>query len=80
MPSGTVDLPSVEDNHDGTVCVKYEPREVGSHELAVKYNGEHVQGDDDDESLMIMILNIHAPTVNNHIMPIFVFSLASPNS
>ncbi|XP_034239661.1 filamin-A isoform X3 [Thrips palmi] len=44
MPSGNVDKPVIEDNRDGTVCVKYEPREEGLHELAVKYNGEHVQG------------------------------------
>lgn len=44
MPSGNVDVPIIEDNHDGTVSIKYEPREEGSHELNVKYNGEHVQG------------------------------------
>lgn len=44
MPSGNVDLPVIEDNHDGTVSVKYNPREEGVHELAVKFNGEHVQG------------------------------------
>ncbi len=40
-----VDKPIIEDNRDGTVCVRYEPREEGTHELAVKYNGEHVQGE-----------------------------------
>ncbi|XP_050314750.1 filamin-A isoform X2 [Anthonomus grandis grandis] len=44
MPSGNVDRPVIEDNHDGTVSIKYEPREEGVHELAVKFNGEHVQG------------------------------------
>ncbi|VEN52821.1 unnamed protein product [Callosobruchus maculatus] len=44
MPSGHVDIPVIEDNHDGTVTIKYEPREEGVHELAVKFNGEHVQG------------------------------------
>lgn len=44
MPSGNVDKPIIEDNRDGTVCVKYDPREEGLHELYVKYNGEHVQG------------------------------------
>jgi filamin len=39
-----VDKPVIEDNRDGTVCVRYEPREEGLHELVVKYNGEHVQG------------------------------------
>lgn len=44
MPSGKVDQPRIEDNHDGTVRVQYDPREDGIHELYVKYNGEHVQG------------------------------------
>ncbi|XP_021916472.1 filamin-A isoform X3 [Zootermopsis nevadensis] len=44
MPSGNIDKPIIEDNRDGTVSVKYEPREEGLHELSVKYNGEHVQG------------------------------------
>ncbi|XP_025833644.1 filamin-A isoform X1 [Agrilus planipennis] len=44
MPSGKVDKPVIEDNHDGTVSVKYDPREEGLHELSVKFNGEHVQG------------------------------------
>ncbi|XP_011497813.1 PREDICTED: filamin-A [Ceratosolen solmsi marchali] len=44
MPSGKVDKPVIEDNHDGTVSIKYDPREEGLHEIYVKYNGEHVQG------------------------------------
>ncbi|XP_076247871.1 filamin A protein cher isoform X2 [Calliopsis andreniformis] len=44
MPSGNVDKPVIEDNHDGTVSIKYDPREEGQHELSVKFNGEHVQG------------------------------------
>jgi filamin len=44
MPSGKVDKPVIEDNRDGTVSIKYDPREEGLHELAVKYNGEHIQG------------------------------------
>ncbi|KAI8425777.1 hypothetical protein MSG28_011560 [Choristoneura fumiferana] len=44
MPSGHTDKPAIEDNRDGTVSIKYEPREEGVHELYVKYNGEHVQG------------------------------------
>ncbi|XP_034935901.1 filamin-A isoform X1 [Chelonus insularis] len=44
MPSGNVDKPVIEDNHDGTVSIKYDPREEGLHELAVKFNGEHVHG------------------------------------
>lgn len=44
MPSGKRDLPTVEDNHDGTVSLKYDPKEDGLHELFVKYNGENLQG------------------------------------
>lgn len=44
MPSGKVDKPEIEDNRDGTVSIRYDPREEGLHELALKYNGEHVQG------------------------------------
>ncbi|XP_076390473.1 filamin A protein cher isoform X4 [Megachile rotundata] len=44
MPSGNVDKPVIEDNRDGTVSLKYDPREEGQHEISVKFNGEHVQG------------------------------------
>ncbi|XP_073818006.1 filamin A protein cher isoform X9 [Musca autumnalis] len=44
MPSGKIDKPIIQDNRDGTVSVKYDPKEEGSHELIVKYNGEPVQG------------------------------------
>lgn len=47
MPSGNVDKPVIEDNRDGTVSIRYDPKEEGLHELALKYNGEHVQGTDD---------------------------------
>lgn len=39
-----MDKPVIEDNHDGTVSIRYDPREEGQHELSVKFNGEHVQG------------------------------------
>lgn len=45
MPSGKADVPIIEDNRDGTVSVRYNPREEGLHELHVKYNSEHVQGE-----------------------------------
>lgn len=44
MPSGKQDKPVVVDNKDGTVSVKYDPKEEGLHELHVKYNNEHIQG------------------------------------
>lgn len=45
MPSGNIDKPSIEDNRDGTVSIRYDPREEGTHEMSLKYNGEHVQGE-----------------------------------
>ncbi|VVD00357.1 unnamed protein product [Leptidea sinapis] len=33
MPSGIIDQPVIEDNRDGTVSIKYDPREEGVHEL-----------------------------------------------
>lgn len=59
MPSGQIDLPKIEDNRDGTVRVQYDPREEGIHELAVKYNGEHVQGKNITFSYIKIILKIH---------------------
>ncbi|UYV73976.1 cher [Cordylochernes scorpioides] len=44
MPSGKPDKAQVIDNKDGTISIKYEPKEEGLHELHVKYNKEHVQG------------------------------------
>lgn len=44
MPSGNMDKPIITDNRDGTVSIRYDPKEEGQHELAVKFNGEHVQG------------------------------------
>ncbi|KZC12063.1 Filamin-A [Dufourea novaeangliae] len=44
MPSGNMDKPIIEDNHDGTVSIRYDPKEEGQHEVIVKFNGVHVQG------------------------------------
>lgn len=38
MPSGNVDKPVIDDNRDGTVSIRYDPREEGLHELTLKYN------------------------------------------
>lgn len=65
MPSGNTDKPVIEDNHDGTVSIKYEPREEGVHELFVKYNGEHVQGKTLDGSEDILII-LNADLFENH--------------
>ncbi|XP_035216492.1 filamin-A-like isoform X2 [Stegodyphus dumicola] len=44
MPSGKYDKPVVIDNQDGTISIKYDPKEEGLHELHVKYNQEHIPG------------------------------------
>ncbi|XP_055935732.1 filamin-A-like isoform X2 [Argiope bruennichi] len=44
MPSGKYDKPVVIDNHDGTVTFKYDPKELGTHELQIKFNDEPIQG------------------------------------
>ncbi|GFS46616.1 filamin-A [Trichonephila inaurata madagascariensis] len=44
MPSGKYDKPVVVDNHDGTVTFQYEPKELGTHELHIRYNTEPIQG------------------------------------
>jgi len=43
-PSGKVDKPTVQDDNNGSVAVKYQPTEEGIHYLDVKYNGDQVQG------------------------------------
>ena len=43
-PSGRVDIPSVQDDGNGTVAIKYQPSEEGMHYLDVRYNQDHVQG------------------------------------
>lgn len=55
MPSGNIDKPVIEDNRDGTVTIKYEPREEGTHELALKYNGEHIQGKAKNRKICIIL-------------------------
>jgi len=43
-PSGLKDKPLVEDNQDGTINIKYTPREEGKHDLPVKINNQDVPG------------------------------------
>lgn len=45
MPSKKIDYPSINDNSDGSITIKYLPREAGLHEMQIKHNGEHVQGE-----------------------------------
>lgn len=34
----------VDDNKDGTVALKYAPKQDGVHEVIIKYNGENIKG------------------------------------
>lgn len=44
MPSGATDKPTIIDNHDGTISVKYDPKEEGLHELHIIYNEDPIAG------------------------------------
>lgn len=46
MPSKKVDVALIHDNRDGSVTVKYLPKEPGLHELQIKHNGELIQGNE----------------------------------
>ncbi|GFN96349.1 filamin-a [Plakobranchus ocellatus] len=39
MPSGNGLGPKVRDNSDGTICVEYEPRKEGMHEVLMSFDG-----------------------------------------
>ncbi|KAL7667910.1 hypothetical protein ACOME3_008637 [Neoechinorhynchus agilis] len=43
-PSGRNDIPLLEDNGDGTVCIKYQPTEPGTHVLYVFYMQQPIPG------------------------------------
>lgn len=62
MPSGKIDKPVIDDNRDGTVSIRYDPREEGLHELALKYNGEHVSGIFDD-FIQFLCLNFYVKNI-----------------
>lgn len=38
------DKPVIKENRDGTVCIAYEPKEVGLHEVIVQHKSDPVQG------------------------------------
>ncbi|XP_059167482.1 filamin-A-like, partial [Physella acuta] len=44
MPSGNGLGPHVRDNADGTICVEYEPKKEGRHEVLMSYDGSGVDG------------------------------------
>lgn len=43
MPS-TDQKPTIVDNRDGTISLKYEPKKDGNYEMQIKYNEEHING------------------------------------
>ena len=43
-PTGKFHTPIIEDNQDGTVSIKYQPSEIGLHELDVFYQGQPIAG------------------------------------
>lgn len=43
-PSGTIESAQIIENHDGTINVRYEPKEDGRHELQIRCNNQPVQG------------------------------------
>uniref|UniRef100_A0A0B7AYU4 Uncharacterized protein n=1 Tax=Arion vulgaris TaxID=1028688 RepID=A0A0B7AYU4_9EUPU len=44
MPAGKDLGPHVRDNTDGTICVEYEPKLEGRHEVQMNYDGSSVEG------------------------------------
>lgn len=44
MPSGNGLGPHVRDNTDGTICVEYEPKLEGRHEVQMNFDGSSVEG------------------------------------
>ena len=45
MPSGKTARPSITDNKDGTITVRYAPTEKGLHQMGIKYDGNHIPGE-----------------------------------
>ncbi|CAF3895693.1 unnamed protein product, partial [Adineta steineri] len=43
-PNGKFHTPNIDDNQDGTVSIKYQPSEIGLHELDVFYQGQPIAG------------------------------------
>ncbi|KAK7498575.1 hypothetical protein BaRGS_00010235 [Batillaria attramentaria] len=44
MPGGDGLGPRVRDNNDGTICVEYEPKKEGRHEVIMTHDGSGVKG------------------------------------
>lgn len=43
MPSDSV-KPQIVDNHDGTISVRYDPKQEGNYEMHIKFNDQHIEG------------------------------------
>lgn len=52
MPSGKTDKATIIDNKDGTVKISYEPKEIGQHEISLRYNDEPI-----DESPIVFYVD-----------------------
>lgn len=52
MPSGKSDKATIVDNRDGTVKISYEPKEIGQHEISLRYNDEPI-----DESPVVFFVD-----------------------
>ena len=52
MPSGRSDRAAIVDSKDGTVKISYEPKEVGAHEISLRYNDEPI-----DESPIVFYVD-----------------------
>lgn len=52
MPSGKSDKANIVDNKDGTIKISYEPKEIGPHEILLRYNDEPI-----DESPIIFYVD-----------------------
>lgn len=44
MPSGQTAVPTITDNHDGTVSISYQPTEPGLHKMDILCDKEHIPG------------------------------------
>lgn len=44
MPTNEMEKPTIVDNRDGTISLKYDPKKEGNYEMQIKYNAEHIKG------------------------------------
>lgn len=38
------DKPTIVDNRDGTISLKYDPKQEGNYEMQIKHNNQHIKG------------------------------------